>query len=114
MLWPFSAVTGVRSVGSGAEGTKFDFQPGPSGLVRPAAGRSGRGRRAGPFQMEAGGRRAGGGAAAQESATPRGGVAPRPGREAAPSPPRWRWLGAARGAGVNGRRAGGGCGAVAA
>lgn len=45
VLWPFSAVPGVRSVGSGAEGTKFDFQPGPSGLVRPAAGRSGRGRR---------------------------------------------------------------------
>lgn len=39
--WPFWAVTGLGARGGGAGGTKFDLQPWPSGLVRPAAGRSG-------------------------------------------------------------------------
>lgn len=114
VLWPFSAVTGVRGFGSGAGGTKFDLQPGPSGLVRPAAGRSGRGSRE-EEEEEVGASRAVSNGKRRPCRCPGrchprgGGVARRqPVREAAPSPltaaVRVSAAPGALGAGVNGRR----------
>lgn len=115
VLWPFSAVTGVWGRGSGAGGTKFDLQPGPSGLVRPAAGRSRRGSREKEEEEEGASRAVSNGNRRPYRCPGRcqphgGGVARRhPDREVAPSPlPAAGRVSAAPralGASVNGRRA---------